>query len=274
MSVKIHLEGDGLLYDSETNTFNAAQIIGFLQAHEAKPDMSSKPGSLVEAANKPKVSPREAIVSSGAKTNPQKIVALGHHVAEIAGDDGFSLEEVKKAFKRAGEPMPKNFGRDVKEAVKSSWIYEEEPDHYVLTEVAFGYIASGFPTTDKKTPKRQSGRRTSSARTTMNEDLYTKLKEKGANLKAYIAERQNAYDGKTSAQVAIIATWLSDEIGLDGLAPSDLQAVRRYLGEPAGNPQSQIINATTRDGYFSHKKDGRSFLSSKGEDFARLISRA
>jgi hypothetical protein len=274
MAVKVHLEGDGLLYDSETTAFNAAQIIGFLQGQENQSVSTAPRSSLIEAANKPRISPREALVVSNAKTNPQRITALGHYVAEVNGDNGFSLEEVKKALRRAGEPMPKNFGRDVKEAIKNGLIYEEEPDHYVLTERALGYVSDGFPNTENKVSKKQNGRKSSAPRVAMNEELFTKLKENGTGLKNYIDERRDSYKSSASKQVAVIASWLLDEMGMDSMSAADLHAVRRYLGDSVGNPYSQINNAYARDGYFSHSKEGRFFLSGKGEDFGRLESKA
>jgi hypothetical protein len=283
MVVKVHLEGDGLTFEDETNVFNAAQIIGFLKNSESltggapSGGVASQPPLLGNTQTR--TSPREALQTSGAKTNPQKIAVLGHYQAAANNHEGFTIDEVKAAFKRAGEPLPKNLGRDVQAAVTSSLIYEEdgETGYYILSESAVEAIESGFQQQGKKAvkAKREGGKRSNgTARVSLNEELLKSLKQKNGSLQEFIQARQAAYDVGASNQVAIIATWLMDEMRQEGISPSDLQAVRRYLGEPGGNPWSQLNNAKNRAGYFSHANGGNFYLSGLGEDFGRIKSKA
>lgn len=277
MAVRVHLEGDGLLYDDETTVFQAAQIIGFLKNNEALATSGAvATNTTLLGVSSPKQSPRAALQESNAKTNAQKIAALGCYVAEQNNHESFELEEVKIAFRKAGEPLPKNFSRDARDAVTANLIYEDD-GQYVLTEYALEQIKNGFTDTERKqnrTAKKTTARRNGSgAKVVMNEELLQTLNQHGDSLKDYISSRSTAFSNKTSNQVAIIACWLKDELKWDGMAPSDLQAVRRYLGQPGGNAYSQISNATAREGYFSHSRDGKFFLSGKGEDFGRITAK-
>lgn len=280
MAVKVHLEGDGLLFTDETSVFNAAQIIGFLKNSDSLEVGIRQPNTQRLMGSQSRLSPREALLQSTAKTNPQKIAVLGHYQANVTQHDSFSLEEVKAAFRKAGEPLPGNFSRDVSDAVSLGYIFEDESETgmYFLTDSATEYVQAGFPETSKKVKsqklKREGGRRSGgSTRVVMNEELLQTIKPMADSLKAFIQDRREAYDKKATNQAAIIATWLLDEFGQIGMSPGDLHAVRRHLGEPIGNPSSQINNALNRDGYFSHSKEGRFILSGKGEDFGRIGSK-
>ena len=282
MSVKVHLEGDGLLFDDETTPFNAAQIIGFLKNSETLSGQSSALSSVspVMSIARPRISPRQALTESGAKTNPQKIVVLGKYQMDLSTHEGFTLDEVKSAYKRSGEPMPKNFSRDAQTAVDLDLMFREDEnsDMYVLSDKALEYLQTGFPEQDKA--RVTLGRRDkvtrrggSSARLTLNEELLGQLKDHNGSLQQFIWERQSEYDKGASSQVAILATWLFDELKYDGISPSDLKTIRSHRGEPAGNPGSQLNNAKNRDGYFQRVKEGKFELSQKGEDYGRIHSK-
>jgi hypothetical protein len=276
MGVIVRLEGDGLQYQGETTPFNAAQIIGFLSNAQGTGGeallVPQVGGSAVPAgATTSRPAPREALQRSGAKTNGQKITVLGHYVATNVGhEDSFMLDEVKNAFRRAGEPLPANFSRDVQDAVRSGLIYEDEnvTGTYRLTDLAVEFVDSGFPEASPSKLKKATRVRTS-PRDQINEELNKKLRENGRELKDYIAARSTAFEVKATNKAAIIAVWLLDVLHVDGINASDLYTVYRFLGIASGSVAGQLINARTRDGYFGHIRDGKSILSSKGEDFGR-----
>lgn len=152
MSVKIHIEGDGLSFEGESDITKAAQIIAFLNTEQylsnARPlAMTSRVGSYT--------SPRQVLVESGAKTNDQKITALGKYSMDLSQRPGFTVKEVQELMKRAGESVPKNFSRDLKRAVRLGYIFEdhESKGQYIVSELGDTSIDSGF----KNQPKLPNG---------------------------------------------------------------------------------------------------------------------
>jgi hypothetical protein len=122
-----------------------------------------------------------------------------------------------------------------------------------------------------ETPIRRRG---SGGRSDINEDLRdsfsTEVKQK---LKNYIGARRKAWDGSQSAQAAIIATFLHDELGFPGVDQHDLYTVYTVMGERSpGNIRSQLTNARQRARYFSGLSNGKMILSHAGENFARFDS--
>jgi hypothetical protein len=92
-------------------------------------------------------------------------------------------------------------------------------------------------------------------------------------LKDYIAARRKKWDGSQSAQAAIIATFVHDELGFPGVDQHDLYTVYTVMGERSpANIRSQLTNARQRARYFSGLSNGKMVLSHAGENFARFDS--
>ncbi len=128
------------------------------------------------------------------------------------------------------------------------------------------------PTTgDRPTAKRSRG---TSGRSSINEELQALMTaEVRSALQQYVAARRKAWDGSQSAQAAIIATFLHDKLGIDGVDQDDLYTVYTVMGERTpGNIRSQLTNARQRARYFAGIQDGKMVLSHAGENFARLDS--
>jgi predicted transcriptional regulator len=143
MEVKIHIEGEGLSFDGETTITKAAQVIAFIKA-EAQSGVSVRPSFLPTIINT-STPPRQLILESGAKTNPQKIAVLGKYL--LARDQhSFSAKEIQELLKKTGESLPRNFGRDLREAVRSGFIFEDQDmqGQYVLTEMGVEATERGF----------------------------------------------------------------------------------------------------------------------------------
>lgn len=150
MAVRVQLTGDGLNYDTEATLVQAAKIIGFLNTEEVLPDAPTRATATGGFIDEPIVmqvsSPREAILSSGAKTNAQKILVLGAYIAQRDNTDVFASSELKTLFVKAGEPAPRNLSRDIRDAVKAGYITEsfDTSDSFIVTNTGYSALQRGF----------------------------------------------------------------------------------------------------------------------------------
>lgn len=166
MGVKVTLSGDGLNYESDASLVQAAKIIGFLNTEESLPAEYSSGAtgghSFIDAPQaKPLSSPREAILSTDAKTNAQKILVLGAYLAQRDNSDEFATAELKTLFVKAGEPAPRNLARDIRDAVKAGYIMESmtSSDMYAVTNTGYKKLEDGFGSTVvKKVRKKSNGK--------------------------------------------------------------------------------------------------------------------
>src|SRR6185437_7778481 len=133
-------------YEDEITPSQAAQIIAFLndQAGSASLGTALTSGSSSAANGREgarAAGPRAALDASGARTNPQKIVALAAYVLQDGGET-FKLDAIKVQFQRARETMPKNLHRDLASAIATGWIEESAPGEYYLTYKADNILQS------------------------------------------------------------------------------------------------------------------------------------
>src|SRR5882724_10088847 len=99
-NVKITIEGEGLSVSKFTSLLKAGQIISFL-GYEANgstiaADNASRSGvgaPLLPAAKR--LQPRDFILTSNAKTYPQKIAALAMYLQEQSEQNAFTPQELK-----------------------------------------------------------------------------------------------------------------------------------------------------------------------------------
>lgn len=150
-------------------------------------------------------------------------------------------------------------------------------------------------TTAKKTSRRKKGagasstamaengattptpkRRVTGGRSETNPELLSQLSsEVKKKFDAYVTARQKAWDASQTAQAAIVATFLHDELGWVGVDQHDMYTVYSAMGmKIPRNMRSQLTNARQRDRYFSNIVDGKAILSHAGENFARHDSLA
>lgn len=129
---------------------------------------------------------------------------------------------------------------------------------------------NGTDGTAKPNRPRRSG-----GRPQRNPELESKLtREVLHKFMAYIEERQGAWDKKQTHQAAIIATFLEDELGWQGINEDDMYTVYRSLSmDGPTNYRSMLQNAYGRDKFFTGTNDGRYSLSIGGEKFGRNTSR-
>lgn len=126
----------------------------------------------------------------------------------------------------------------------------------------------------RKVERKSRGRRTT-ARAEKNPELDVLLtKEVRDKFERYVSEREPSWSKSRSAQAAIIATFLADELDWPGVDPHDLYTVYTAMGYPTpGNMRSQLVNARQRDKYFRGIREGKAELSHAGENFARHEAR-
>src|ERR1700687_1361114 len=125
MSGKITIEGDGLSFSSDVEIVKAAQIIAFVKV-ESSPERERHISLLGNAVSTAASTPGLALTQSRAKTNAQKIAVLGRYICERDQQSTFSAKEVQEVMKKAGVPLPRNFARDIKDAVRANYIYEND----------------------------------------------------------------------------------------------------------------------------------------------------
>src|SRR3954471_21104234 len=97
-------------YEEEITAAQAAQIIAFLNAEEGSAPSLGGPAlgqtqPTAQANAKSVENARDAILRSGAKTNPEKIVALAAYVL-LDGGETVKADAIKAQFQRARETTP------------------------------------------------------------------------------------------------------------------------------------------------------------------------
>lgn len=268
-------------YEDEITIAQAAQIITFLNAAEGEEaslgsdlggdaqrgGRSSTPagrksGKAVESA-------RDALDLSAAKTNPEKIVALGAYVLQDGGET-FKVEDVKAQFRRARETPPANFSRDMSAAVQAGWIAQGEGDEYYVTNKIQRIFEGDF-----KFPNAGSGSKTRSS------TKSTKNKAEKPAVFAAIDEFPTKLDGfppyakmKTNKDKILWALQFAKTKGIKGLTNKDVDWVTDHLG--AGVPNGQITgafngakaagyaNRSTQDKTIRITDDGETYLATVG----------
>jgi hypothetical protein len=136
------------------------------------------------------------------------------------------------------------------------------------------------PQTPKQKPKSRSSGRKAKAKGSPRAKVVPELKAKltaevRKKLEGFVKERQAAWDQNVGNQAAILATFMTDELGQDSISADELYTFYNVMGWPAaGNPRSQLTNAKDRQGYFGGWSNGRIPLTHTGENFGRIGSKA
>lgn len=278
--IKISLQGK-VSYQDEITVSQAAQIITFLNApggeevslgsvhgtgaqggRDTSPSLGRKSGKAVGSA-------REALDFSGAKTNPEKIVALGEYVLQDGGET-FKVEDVKAQFRRARETAPANFSRDLSVAVQAGWIAQAEGDEYYTTSKIQGIFDGGF-----RFPRVGNGGKARSS------TKSNKAKVEKPAVFAAIDEFPTRLDGfppyskmKTNKDKLLWVIQFAKENGIKGLANRDIVWLTDHLG--AGVPTGHITgafnraqsagysNRSTQDKTLRITEDGTTYLRTVG----------
>lgn len=268
-------------YEDEITVAQAARIIAFLNANEGDaslgPDLGAGLGDAPQTDTKKTRnavgSAREALDLSGAKTNPEKIVALAQYVLQDGGET-FKVEDVKAQFRRARETAPGNFSRDLAVAVKEGWIAQGDGDEYYVTNKIQGIFDGDF-----KFPKAASG---GGARSRATTKTTTKPKPKAKpETFANIDEFPTRMDGvpayskmKSDKDRLLWALQFAKFHGIRGLTNKDLSWLTDHLGAgvPSGNiagafrggKSAGYMNRSTVDQTIRITEDGEAYLKTVG----------
>lgn len=132
---ELKLAGDGVSIEKRVNRQVAMAIVSAVLGNGlALASPAKTPAAPASSSTSIAASPREFLTESGGKTNAEQITALGHYLCRYEGRESFSTKELKDAFRRAHETIPKNLPRDLSTAIKSGWLHEapgKRGDYYV-----------------------------------------------------------------------------------------------------------------------------------------------
>lgn len=100
----------------------------------------------------------EYLETVNASSNPEKIVAFAVFLRDDRGEDTFTREDIKAAFRSAHESPPANFGRDFRAALSTRWIAsDDEPSgRYFVTSTGTKAVESKFTVERKRKPRRKA----------------------------------------------------------------------------------------------------------------------
>lgn len=273
--IQISISGK-LSYADDITIHQATQIIAFLNAE--RPEATNVTGHFGEpdkpdqaAAPKKVTSPREALEVSGARKNPEKIVALGAYVLLESGET-FKSEDVKTQFRRARETAPANFTRDLGIAIASGWVIEDGDGEYMLHNKFDAIFDEGFtfpkvvgsgrvravknPGSKSKSVKPESLNDVEAFHTTLDGyPAYSKLKSEKDRLLwvvTYMAERHGR-PGVTNQEIV----YITDQIGM-GISSGNLTGAFNTAKKPGYAFRSQS------DKSIRITDDGKAYLAAVG----------
>lgn len=226
---------------------------------QGQDDAEPKYGSRVASA-------REALEVSGAKTNPEKIVALGQYVMQD-GTDTFKVEDVKTQFRRARESAPANFSRDLGAALREGWLAETDDGEYYVTNKIEGIFDGGF-----KFPK--PGGNGGRART------GPKASKEKPEVFAGIDEFPTRMDGvapyskmKSEGTRVLWALRFAKSRDIRGLSNKDVAWLTDHLG--VGVPSANIAGAVRGPkaaGYLNRSTTGNTLrITESGEEYLKTV---
>lgn len=237
-------------FKEEITPAQAAQIIAFLTTDEADtpilgaPVLSPKPPARDTSTNLVE-NARDAIVRTGAKTNPEKIVALAAYVLQDGGDT-VKADAIKAQFQRARETTPAKFARDLSTAISSGWISEGEGGELYLTNKVNGIFEEGFVF-----PKASSASRSRSTKKTSTKsakpDTLAEIDEFEAVMTGYLpyAKMKSEKD-----RLLWIVIYMRDKHGRKTVTPKEIAWISDHIGTgiPSGNIAG-AFNSAKNPGY-------------------------
>ncbi len=218
-------------------------------------------------------SPREALEASGAKTNPERIVALALYVAQQSGQDTFTVDAIKPLFRQAREPIPGNISRDLDGAIKAGWVTETDTrgEFYVVGKAA-NVLESGF---ESLRGTRNSGTKPRAA----NGKTTRKPKEVPESFKgidSFSASIDGYIDYHKITKQTDKFLWLINAAKLQGVASvsnQDIVWLSDHLGDgiPTGNISGNY-RQNHKAGYVNRSlQDGKIRMMPAGEAYLKTL---
>lgn len=266
-------------YEEEITAPQAAQIITFLNSEEeSEPTLrraleggadSGRPAvgeRTRQQGGQTVASAREALDLSGAKTNPEKIVALAKYVLQDGGET-FTVGEVKAQFRRARETTPGNFSRDLSAAVLAGWIAQGDGEEYYVTNKIDGIFNGDF-----KFPKLGNGSRTRAS--------SKGTKSKAPEVFAAVDEFPTKLDGfppyskmKHNKDRLLWALEIAKVNGVKALTNKEIDWLTDHLGNGVPNKQiTAAFNAAKKSNYANRSmQDKKIRITPDGEDYLKTV---
>lgn len=266
-----------LTFEHEVTLGQAAQIIAFL---DDTPSTPPSPATLVGGlptlgAHTASSSPRDALEMSGAKTNPEKIVALALHVLQDGAKDTFTVEDIRAAFRRARESVPANMSRDMDTATKVGWIAESgaKGEFYVLDR-AMRALDDGFAAL--KAGRGASARPRTAAKRTRKPSEVPDAFKNIENISPKIDGIIDYHKLKSASDRLLWAVFAAKQLGAQSVSNKDLVWLTDRLG--VGIKSGDIgwcyrskhkaghLNRSTQDNMIRITPDGENYIRSKAEE--------
>jgi len=217
--VKITIEGEGLSLTKYTSLQKAGQIISFLgmeQQQVSEQQVHNVSPALLVSSRQPK----DFISDSGAKTYPQKIVALGKYFKDELGRETFSSQELRNLFKKIGDE-PRNFSRDFKEALERQYVncVDQSNDQYELTDKGDEEFQEGF---SHKATKRSNSKKVSASKGVREE-------VKNLQILGSMDELPDYHDLSAKADKILWLLHYADTNNIKGLTPAEVDFLSTEL---------------------------------------------
>lgn len=260
MAVKIVISGEGLSLEREISLHEAGQIITYLGTKQQfSPNIQENKAlmeqSVSEIDGQTPSSPKDAISSSGAKTNSEKITAIGKYLQDRDGVQNFAVEEVKSILQKMGE-HPANFLRDLKTSEKSQYIYCENRAEGIFSITDKGKTSINAKFSEKVIPGKQ--KKKSSTNKPANPVTVSPEIEKlpiTTNLDGF----PNYHSLDTKWKKIIWLLVFADKNGVEALSPAEVE----YLS-------AKIKGQIARSGFTAHNTQNikAGYVISKGSKFS------
>lgn len=242
MAVKIVITGEGLSLEREISLHEAGQIITYLGTKQQliTPSQDGMPlldQSLPERNTSTSSSPRDAIAASGAKTNSEKITAVGKYLQDRDNVQSFSAEEVKSVLQKMGE-QPGNFLRDLKAAEKSQYIYCENKSEGVfsVTDKGIASISNKF---SEKVASSKQKKKSSASKPVTPVTVAPEIEKLPITTNLEGFPNYHSLDTKWKKIIWLLV--FADKNGIESLSPAEVE----YL---SGKIKGQIV----RSGFTAH----------------------
>lgn len=151
----LKISGDGINIERQIDNRTLAAILALAIGSQQSGDATSPIQRVIDVTNllpENPVSLREFLDKVGASRKPDQIVAIGHFITQYENQPDFSRDEIRSRFSLAHEPMPKNFSRDLKLAIKAGMIAEvhQKPGYYYVTKTGISAIERHFTNKQQK----------------------------------------------------------------------------------------------------------------------------
>ncbi|WP_142256573.1 hypothetical protein [Mycobacterium colombiense] len=161
---RVRVDGEGLAFDVKVDDAVAGAVVQLVMGGGLPPAMRSpggvsstepqQPGSPADErpAGRPELTLGEYLAATEAKTNVDKIAAVGEYLAEHNSQSSFTSDDVRTQLLAIREDVPGNLPRDVAAAAKARYIAEDTTTKgaYYVTGTGRAAIANKFPRLPRK----------------------------------------------------------------------------------------------------------------------------